>query len=246
MPPVAEPYRIRLEHYYGPLDLLLHLVQVDEVDIFKIPIASIADQYRQYVETLRAHDLEMSGEFVAMTAHLLLLKSRAVVPPEPGEQTGEEGEPEEAPLLDLIRKLLEFRRVKELSARVGELMDARRGRWGRPRLKAAAPEPEGPLEVELWDLVVAYAQLVERTTLRPAMEIIYREIPVEQFLEQILRLVTQRAEVRFSEVLGDQRRDRGAVIGSFLALLELMKQQRVSAAQPSEGAEITIRPYAGG
>ena len=239
---MSEPYRIRLENYYGPLDLLLHLVQANEVDVVKIPIASIADQYRQYIETLQRHDLEMSGDFVAMASHLLLLKSRAVIPPE--ADAGEDEEDEEAPLLELIQKLLEFRKVKDLSGRVGELMDARRGRWGRPRQKIEVPATEAPSRVELWDLVVAYAQLVERTTLRPSMEIFYRDVPIERFLERILMLVAQGRDVRFSEIVGEDRRDRGAVIGSFLALLELVKQQRVSAAQPLEGGEILIRPRA--
>ena len=97
---MSEPYRISLENYYGPLDLLLHLVQVNEVDVLKIPIAPIADQYRQYIETLQKHDLDMSGEFVAMASHLLLLKTRAVIPPDPDAAEDEEEEP---PLLDLIK-----------------------------------------------------------------------------------------------------------------------------------------------
>lgn len=236
-------YKIRLENYYGPLDLLLHLVQAHEVDVLQIPIATIADQYVRFIETLQQHDLEMSGDFVALAAHLVLLKSRAVVPPEPGE-VDEEVEEDEAPLLELIKKLLEFRKIKDLSGRVGELMDARRVRWGRPRIKVEAPEPDGPGQVELWDLVVAYARLVERTTLRPSMEILYTELPVQEFIERILQLVMEGRDVRFSDVIGAQRDDRGAVIGSFLALLELMKQQQVSADQGEGGAEIVIRPKA--
>lgn len=234
-------YKIRLENYYGPLDLLLHLVQAHEVDVLQIPIATIADQYVQFIEALQQHDLEMSGDFVALAAHLVLLKSRAVVPPDAAE-VDEEGEEDEAPLLELIKKLLEFRKIKDLSGRVAELMDARRVRWGRPRIKIEAPEPEGAGQVELWDLVVAYAQLVERTTLRPALEILYTELPVQQFIERILQLVMEGRDVLFSDVLGEHREDRGAVVGSFLALLELMKQQQVSAAQAEGGAEIVIRP----
>lgn len=240
--PVTDPaYKIRLENYYGPLDLLLHLVQAHEVDVLQIPIATIADQYVQFIEALQQHDLEMSGDFVALASHLVLLKSRAVVPPEAGE-VDEEVEEDEAPLLELIKKLLEFRKIKDLSGRVAELMDARRVRWGRPRIKIDAPEPEGPGQVELWDLVVAYAQLVERTTLRPSMEILYTELPVQEFIERILMLITSGGEVRFSELIREARDDRGAVIGSFLALLELMKQQQISAVQADGGAEIVIRP----
>lgn len=238
---VTDPYKISLENYYGPLDLLLHLVQVNEVDVLSIPIATIADQYRQYIETLQKHDLDMSGEFVAMAASLLLMKSRAVVPP---DSETEEDEEEEAPLLELIRKLLEFRRIKDLSSRVGVLLDARRIRWGRPASKGVAAESEEPEQLAMWDLVVSYAQLVERTTLRVPMEILYRDVPIEQFLERILTLVAQGRKIRFSEVI-ENPNDRGAVIGSFLALLELMKQQRVSAEQPVAGEEIMILPRAG-
>lgn len=239
-------YTVRLEHYYGPLDLLLHLVQANEVDIIKIPLSTIADQYLQFIQMLQKHDLEMSGDFVALAAHLLLLKGRAVAPPD-AETLDEEAaeQEEEAPLLELIRKLLEFRKVKDLSARVGELMDARRGRWGRPRPKVEAPPVETIDRLELWDLVVAYAQLVERTTLKPSMEILYRDVPIERFVERILLLLTQRSEVKFTQVLGAERADRGAVVGSFMAILELMKQQKITADQDEGGGDINIRPRTG-
>lgn len=232
-------YRVKLENYYGPMDLLLHLVQVNEVDILHIPIARIADQYVEYIQALQKRDLDLSGDFIAMASALMLLKSRTLVPAERAEEGEAEEEP---PLLDLIRKLLEFRRVKDMAARVDRLMEERALRFERPRQRTEAPV-EPLKDLELWDLVVSYAKLVDRITLRTSMQILYRDLPIEQFIEKILKTVAAGATTTLSAIVGDWK-DRGAVVGSFLAMLELAKQQKIRIDQPEPGGEITILPPA--
>lgn len=239
MTDAVAPYRVKLEAYYGPMDLLLHLVQVNEVDVLHIPISRIADQYVEYIGALQKHDLDLSGDFIAMASTLMLLKSRTLVPAESPEEIEQAEEP---PLLDLIRKLLEFRRVKDMASRVDAMMQERALRYERPRPKSeAAVEPLDAKDLELWDLVVAFARLVDRTTLRASLQILYRDIPIEKFFEKILAAIAAGSSVTLTQVVGDWK-DRGAVVGSFLAMLELAKQQKVRIDQPEPGGEITILP----
>lgn len=245
LPEAIPGYRVRLEHYYGPLDLLLHLVQQHELDILQIPIAAIADQYLEYVRALKAHDIDLSGEFLSMASYLMVLKSRALVPPQEAEGPQEEEEPAGS-LADLIRRLLEFRRVKDRAAELAARWEDMARRAPRPELDGT-PAPRGleiPRDVEVWDLVIAYARLAERVSLRVAMTILFADVPIEQFMEAIRHALERAEAVGFDQLVGD-RADRGHVIGAFLALLELMRSQEVTAQQVEPGGRIVLRRRAG-
>jgi segregation and condensation protein A len=135
---------------------------------------------------------------------------------------------------------VEYRRYKDLAMRLESLAVDRGRRFGRPR-QGIADEPQESLELEVdvWELVKAYARLVEKTTLRGSLTILYRDIPIEIFIEKILQLLSSKPHARFSEVIGSSA-DRANVIGSFLAVLELMKQQYVRVHQPETGADFLI------
>jgi segregation and condensation protein A len=243
VPPEAIPgYRVRLEHFYGPLDLLLHLVQQHEVDIMDVPIAVIADQYLEYLRALERLDIEVSAEFLSMASYLMVVKARALAPVAAAEEEQEEDE-EPGSLSDLIRRLLEFRRVKDRSLDLAQRFREMSQRAARPAMEVEVERGlEVPREVEVWDLVVAFARLAERTTLRAPMTILFTDLPVEHFMEMVMRALQQAARVAFGSVVGD-RRDRGRVIGTFLAVLELAKQQRVRLEQASpEGEIVIVRP----
>ena len=236
-PEARSPFKINLENYYGPLDLLLHLVKETEVDITRVSLAQVADQYVGFLEAMKSLDVGMAGEFLILASQLLLIKSRAVVPT---EETEEEEEEEDASL-ELIRRLLEYKIYKDRARELAELQRERSLRTGRPRVRIEdETEEEPPRDFEIWDLVVVFARLVKATHLDARIDILYQDVPVEVFIEKILTALRDRDSVSFRELVGDPN-DRGKIVGTLLALLELMKDQQISAEQAEDGGEIRIR-----
>jgi methionyl-tRNA formyltransferase len=225
-------FRLDLSAFQGPLDLLLHLVQEEEVDVHDIPVARIADRF---LEVCRAQaqslDVDRAGEFLVMASHLLVLKSRSLLPREDPLDLEEID-----PRLDLVRQLLEYRRFKgaaatlQARARAQELL-------APVRVGAAegiAPEDED-LEVDLYGLVAAFQRLLRETGESSVVAMPRERLPITHFVEVIFdRLVRQGGKMGFRELIGPQP-DRGYVIGAFLALLELMKLLKVRVTQDGFG-----------
>ncbi|MBI3099460.1 MAG: segregation/condensation protein A [Planctomycetes bacterium] len=233
------PHKIQLENYCGPLDLLLHLVREDEVEILNIPISRVTRQYIAYLEQMQKMNIDLAGEFLVMAATLMEIKSRTLVPP---EVEGEEEEPD--PRLELIRKLLEYRRFKDLARGLGQMEAAQALRYGRPARPVApsTPPEEGPLVVvDLFDLVRAYARMAKETGLDTTASILYSDVPIELLMEEIAKRIALSGRVCFSEVVGD-RKDKPRVVGTFLAVLELTRLQRVSVAQARDFGDMELTP----
>lgn len=231
------PHKIQLENYCGPLDLLLHLVREDEVEILNIPIARVTQQYIAYLDQMQRMNIDLAGEFLVMAATLMEIKSRTLVPP---EVEGEEEEPD--PRLELIRKLLEYRRFKDLARGLSQMEAAQALRHGRPArpLAPTTPPEEGPLVVvDLFDLVRAYARLAKETGLDTTASILYSDVPIELLMEEIAKRIALNGRVRFLEVVGDQK-DKPRVVGTFLAVLELTRLQRISVAQEQDFADMEL------
>jgi segregation and condensation protein A len=232
-------HKISLENFYGPLDLLLHLVREHEMHIETISIARIADQYCRYLEMMQTLDINLAGEFLVMAATLIAIKSRALVPREllPDEAQQED------PSLDLIKKLIEYKRFKERARALGRMAElrARRHSRGVPagREEAAAVVEAEPLkDLELWPLVSMFARLTRTLKLDVALSILYADIPIERFMELLLERLREKRELGFFELAG--RTDRARVIGTFLAALQLAKDQFVFIEQGEPGGEIRI------
>ena len=241
MPDTAE-YKVTLENYYGPLDLLLHLVKDDEVDITGIALARACEQYIAFLSAMERLDINLSGDFLALASQLLLIKSRTLAPPEVA--AGEEGQPgeeeEEDASLELIKKLLEYKRFKDRSRALAAMADERACRHGRPHLKLEGETEQEPLRnLELWDLVLLYSRVVKSTRLDVAITILYRDIPLEVFIERILKELANRRSAPFSQLVAD-RADVTEVIGTFLAILQLAKEQRVCVDQDSDAEDIRV------
>lgn len=235
--PELKDYKVNLDNYYGPLDLLLHLVKETEIDVTRVSLAQVASQYIAFLEELKKLDLELGGEFIAMASQLLLIKSRTLVPPGTAE---EEEEEEQDPSMELIRKLLEYKIYKDRGREMGRLEADRSLRFGRPAMRFENGPAEEPLkEMQVWDLVVSFARIAKSVRLDSSIDILYRSVPIEVFIEKILAALRGRDAVAFRELLEDPH-DRGKTIGTFLAILELMKEQRVRAEQP-DGGEIRLR-----
>ncbi len=235
--PNGDGYRVDLDAYSGPLDLLLYLIKRDEIDIYDIPIAPITDEYLRYLETLQVLNLELAGEFLVMASTLMEIKSRMLLP-----KTEQLLEEEEDPRADLVRQLLAYKRYREAADALDEMARSRSLRHSRGAMPRDEPEDpaEKPIgEVSLWDLMDSFAKLMKETMAGPQDRVIRADVPIQVYVDRLLDHLRQRGRLRFSEIFGDQK-DRQAVIGLFLALLELVRQRRVQAEQAEAFGEIDI------
>lgn len=234
--------KVRLENYYGPLDLLLHLVKEAEVDIIEIRLARVADQYIGFLEAMQKLDIDLAGEFLALGSQLLLIKSRTILPPPRDEEADPEEEDEEDVSLDLIRKLLEYKRYKDRAQALAQCGQERALRWGRPRLRIEGETEEEPLRnLELWDLVLLWSKMAKSTRLDASMSILYHDLPLEVFVDRVMAALAGGRVLRFRELLGPSW-ERGEVVGTFLAVLQLSKDQKVTVEQEGLRGEIVVAP----
>jgi segregation and condensation protein A len=241
MPEVAE-YKVQLDNYYGPLDLLLHLVKETEVDITAIALARACEQYISFLTAMERRDIDLSGNFLTLASQLLLIKSRTIAPPELTPGAGEEEEEEEGDAsLELIRKLLDYKRFKDRARMLDERMAERALKFGRPRIKIEGETEQEPLRnLELWDLVLLYSKALKGTRLDALMSILYRDVPLEIFIDRILNTLTHKKSTSLSELLGESP-DRTSILGTFLALLQLAKIQKVSVTQEVAFGDIQVQ-----
>ncbi|MFH0888809.1 MAG: segregation/condensation protein A [Planctomycetota bacterium] len=200
-------YKIQLENFYGPLDLLLHLIKENELDIYNIPIARVSAQYLTYMEMMSKLDINLAGEFLLMASTLMEIKARMLVPAYEEEETEE---PED-PRFELIRKLLEYKRYKDISVKVRGLMEIQSKTFPRPYLppdnKGVENEEVQEIKVELesWQLVKTYARLTKEIVLDIAASILYDDIPIERIIEGILEKLKQKGEVLFRDLIASYR-----------------------------------------
>ena len=232
---MSAEYRVALDTFAGPLDLLLHLVKKEEVDIHDIPISRILEQYLDHIQIIAELDLDAAGEFLVMASTLMLIKSRMLLPAEDVDLE-EEIDPRE----ELVKQLLEYKEFKDSS----EYLDARRTRFlamaGRP--ESARPEPVKPDERELeetslWDLLSVFARLLESMGPdrdRRGRQVVIDDRPVSAFALEMRSTLKRERSLLFSELLGGAS-SRQEVIGLFLALLLLLKRELVTCAQADPG-----------
>jgi segregation and condensation protein A len=235
-------HKVQLDNYYGPLDLLLHLVRESEVDITAITLSRACEQYIQFLTTMERLDIDLSGNFLALASQLLLIKSRAIAPPVLIPVEGEAGEEEEEgdASLELIRKLLDYKRFKDRARALDLLAVERASRHGRPAIRREGETEQEPLRnLELWDLVLLFSKALKSTRIDAAMSILYHDIPVEVFMDRILADLAGKKSMTFFELLGLQP-DRIRTLGTFLALLQLAKVQKVSLAQEADRGDILV------
>ena len=241
MPEVAE-YKVQLDNYYGPLDLLLHLVKETEVDITAIALARACEQYIQFLSAMERRDIDLSGNFLALASQLLLIKSRTIAPPEltPGAEGEEEEEEEGDTSLELIKKLLDYKRFKDRARMLDLMMTERSQKFGRPRIKLEGETEQEPLRnLELWDLVLLYSKALKGTRLDAMMSILYRDVPLEVFIDKILNTLIDKKTTSLHELLGESP-DRTSILGTFLALLQLAKIQKVTVEQEVDYGDIRV------
>jgi methionyl-tRNA formyltransferase len=230
--------RVRLDAFQGPLDLLLHLVQEAEVDIHDIPVATIADQFVKHLEQgLSTLDVDKAGEFLVMASHLLVLKSRSLLPrDEPID------EDELDPRLDLVKQLIAYKRFKDAAGLLDASARANEGRFPARASGAEGERVEEAIEVDLYALVAAFRRLLKETGEEETVAVARERLPITHFVGVIFeKLLAAGGEMSFTSLVGG-RPDRGYLIGAFLALLELIKLRKVRILQEGFG-EIAIRVH---
>lgn len=233
-------YKVKLEIFEGPLDLLLYLVKRDEVDIYDISLERITKQYLEYLQAFKELNIEVAGEFVVMAANLIYWKSRSLLPVD--QQPPEEDVDEDDPRWELIRQLIEYKKFKEAAEQLHvrqleqEKIFARTS--GAPSLLASAPLRLG--EVGIFQLINSFQTVLKRVEARENFEEIFGEnFTVSDKIDQILLSVTEGASVRFSSLFA-KAASRVEIVVTFLALLELIRLKQVRAVQSDPFAEIEI------
>jgi segregation and condensation protein A len=238
-------YRIELDIYSGPLDLLLYLVYRNEVDIFNIPISEILEHYLAYVEVIKELDIEIAGDFMVMASRLMNIKSRLLMP-------GPQAEPQDEEIIDprveLVKELLEYKEYKERAYAL-EQKKLERDRMfervpakGENGLEGEVVSPEFAEEdVNVWDLLIAFHGVTKDFMPDVPRKIVHDDTPVAVYVERLIGKVSAAPghKLTFSELFGG-RRQRMKLIGMFLALLEAAKQGALRACQVQDHGEIYI------
>ncbi|TAL11114.1 MAG: segregation/condensation protein A [Nitrospirae bacterium] len=244
---LEDAYRVRLDEFEGPLDLLLHLIKKNEINIYDIPIAVIAKQYLDYISLMKYLNLEVAGEFLVMAATLIHIKSRMLLPV---EADGDEDEDGEDPRAELVRRLLEYKQFKEAAADLVERGQQWRDVFGRPAFFETAParrpdeEIDGtPLELTLFDLVDAFQDIVQRTPVKAFVDVTSDHLTVKDRMNYILERLADEPAIPFESLFVPEE-GRLVVIVTFLGLLELVRIQLVRAYQAEAfGAILLSRAF---
>jgi len=231
-------YRVKLEVFEGPLDLLLHLIKKNEVDIYDIPIAVITQQYLSYLDLMQTLNLDVAGEFLVMAATLIQIKSRLLLPPE--ETAEPEGEEMEDPREELVRRLLEYKKFKEAA----EELRRREVLWQDVFARQAPWEGDGePLsygqEATVFDLLSALQDILDRVREIPGVPLSLEEITITEKINMILSCLAETETLAFEDLFAENT-TRMEIIVTFLALLELVKQRLLRLWQPAPSGPIRI------
>ena len=236
-----EACHVRLDTFDGPLDLLLHLIKENKVDIYDIPIADITKQYLEYIRAMKELNLDVAGDFLLMASTLLQIKSSMLLPANDESQTDEEDDPR----AELIRRLMEYQQYKEAGALMGARALVGREVFTRPYPDADLPEPEQEnerLELGLFDLVDAFRAALARIPEESFHEVAMADtLTIADSINEILTLLRERSTLEFDEVVGnDVTRER--IIVTFLALLELCRLKMIRVFQSVRRGTLRLYP----
>lgn len=249
-------YRVELDIYNGPLDLLLFLIKRDELDIYDIPIARITDSYMSYLNMLRqlrseqGLDINVAGDFLVMAATLMEIKSATLLPkppPEPGSTEPSAVEELADPRYELVQKLLEYKRFKDAAGTLAHRQEAHSQRFKRfPAVREQNVDEPPPLdmdEVQVWDLLETFTRLMQEVGQRKPRfhEVIYDDTPIDLHAADIEDRLKREGRLSFKALL-EGRKSRSEMIGVFLALLELIREKKIIVEQEESRSDIRITP----
>ncbi|MCL6591235.1 MAG: segregation/condensation protein A [Firmicutes bacterium] len=234
-------YEVRLDIFQGPLDLLLHLIEKNEIDIYNIPIALITEEYLAYLHTIQLLNLEVVGDFLVMAATLMQIKAKMLLPQL--QSSDAEAELEEDPRLELARKLIEYKKIKEASLSLQALESAQLKTYTRAGGEFAdrkiAPITDPLKDLSIWDLMDAFKAILESMTPATVNAIPRPEITVKQRMAELLDLIAGQGSIYFSRVFSGVHTKAG-LITCFLAVLELIRLRKIMACQETVFGEIVL------
>ena len=235
-------YEIKLDIFEGPLDLLLYLIRKNEIDIYNIPIALIAEQYLSYLDMMRSLNLDLAGEYLVLASTLIYIKSKLLLPLAEGGAEEEEGED---PRAELVRQLLEYQAFKEAALRLDDrpLLERDVFKRGAPVEEPTTAEEtdDALVEVDVFELVTAFRRIIAGLDLKEDLEIDAEKMSLTDRINEIMERLTEEGQITFADLLGD-RTDRRRIIYTFLAILELMKLRMVRAYQSGSFGAIRLFP----
>lgn len=233
-------YKVRLEIFEGPLDLLLYLIKRDEIAIHDISLERITRQYLEYLQAFKELNIDIAGEFIVMASNLIYLKSRSLLPLD--QQPPEEDADEDDPRWELIRQLIEYKKFKEAATELQQRALAQEGIFVRDggAIAAVADAPLRLGEVGIFQLINAFQNVIKRVDAREDLREIFGEhFTVSEKIDVILQRVANGGSLKFSELFGEIA-SRVEIVVTFLALLELIRLKQIRATQPDPFADIEI------
>jgi segregation and condensation protein A len=247
-------YRVELDIYNGPLDLLLYLIRRDELDIYDIPISRITDSYMGYVAMLKQMsseeglDINLAGDFLVMAATLMEIKSAMLLPkPPPDAAGGESSAAQELadPRYELVQKLLEYKRFKDAAMALDHQHEQHQQRFPRVPARQSGEADEPPPvdldEVQIWDLLTSFNRLMQEVGQRQPRyhEVVYDDTPIDLHAADIEDRLKRDGKLSFRQLM-EGRKSRSEMIGMFLALLELIRQKKILVQQDEQQKDIAI------
>jgi len=246
-PPAEEAFesqldsiQIKLQSFEGPLDLLVHLIKKNQMNVYDIQISVITKQYLEYLNLLQELNLDLASDFLVMAATLIHIKSKMLLP-RPETAAGDPGD-EEDPRDTLVRRLLEHQKFKAAAELLHEKELLRSAQWGRPesRLEEIAGDDYEPeFEVDLFSLLSAFKQVLERARERPPVVLPAEQISIELRIDQLLERLSETEACGFEDLFDDVA-SRGEMIVTFLAMLEMIRLKLIRVFQSGGSGAIRI------
>jgi segregation and condensation protein A len=231
-------YKIKLELFEGPLDLLLYLVKKDHLNIYDIPIAKVTGQYLEYLNLMQLLDLNIAGEFLVMAATLMQIKSKMLLP---AEETAVEEEQED-PRAELVKRLLEYEKFKQIAETLRQKESGQQEVFKRPKVEIDTNLPEQKevyFEASIFDLINAFSQALKDVPREVFYEVIKDEFTIEQKIHDILHMLLLKQSVLLSELFV-RAKNKIEIVVTFLAILELIRMKEIACIQKDLFREIEI------
>lgn len=236
-----EEYRVKLDVFEGPLDLLLYLIRKDEVDIYDIPIERITTQYMSYLDLMRMLDLNIAGEFIVMAATLMMIKSRMLLPVEE-RSAEEEADDEGDPRWDLVRQLVEYKKFKDAAIHLQGLEELQENIFIRAGegVELGAQPDVALQDVSIFDLIAAFNDALSKVQKEELREIFAERFTVGEKIDDLLQRMESAEKISLTDLFKGMR-SRHEVVCTFLAVLELMRLKHIRAAQDEPYGPIVLR-----
>jgi segregation and condensation protein A len=231
-----DSYRVKLEIFEGPLDLLLYLIKKDEIDIYDIPIARITEQYLAYLELMQELDISVAGDFLVMASTLIYIKSKMLLPPEP--KVDGEDDLSDDPRAELVERLLEYQKFKSAAHMLYSRGEIESACYTRGPLETDSSNPE--VSTTLFDMLRVFREVLKRAEAQIEMEIARDEMTIAEKIAQIHAMLEERERINVRELFEMSRSKRELII-TFLALLELVKEWKIYLTQDEPFGDIFAR-----